>query len=340
MYEGISRSGCRSGLRPRLRRSFEDQAGEIEGQGQGIADEHGLGGVLEAEPGRTFDAAAFLNGISALRVTLTANAQVPGIGADLHVACQAGAAIRQAEANGEGVAHRMIEIDVLAGLASRRRNGLIREPNVWIRLVSAFLAANPLGRAVVVIMAVAEKAIAQRAEGIAMLLIAAFEAGEGLVIAVHGEQADGAQGFQVIVDVAQDLLVAFARISQQFADLQSRETAAQLLETGDGKQVIINVGWGAGTGEGPEQKEAVIDEVEGFGFVAETVFALGLGRLLCLGAACFRRIGVRAWAVRAGVVDVSGIRVAGSGEATVFPASLGIAGAAFLVSFPSRAGAG
>ena len=74
MYEGISRSGCRSGLRPHLRRSFEDQAGEIEGQGQGIADEHGLGGVLETEPGGTFDTAAFLRGIATFGIALAADA--------------------------------------------------------------------------------------------------------------------------------------------------------------------------------------------------------------------------------------------------------------------------
>ena len=56
-----------------MRRSFEDQAGEIEGQGQGIADEHGLGGVLETEPGRAFEIAARLGGVAAFGVALAAN---------------------------------------------------------------------------------------------------------------------------------------------------------------------------------------------------------------------------------------------------------------------------
>ena len=58
--------------------------------------------------------------------------------------------------------------------------------------MTTFLAADPLGGAMVIIVAVAEQAVTQWAEGIAVLIIAAFQAGEGQVIAGHGEQADGA----------------------------------------------------------------------------------------------------------------------------------------------------
>lgn len=216
---------------------------------------------------------------------------------------------------------------------------MVWDKDVWIRLVGALLAADPLGGAMFVIVAVAEQAVAQRAEGVAMFIIAAFQASKGQVISVHMQQADGAQGFQVIVNVAQDFLVAFARISQQFADLEFGKPQPERLETGDGEQMVIDVGRGAGTGEGPEQKKAVINDVEGLGFVAEAVFAFGLGRLLRLGVACFGSIGVRAGAVRARIVDIGRIRIAGSGKAAVFPADFCIAGATFLASFPSRTGA-
>ncbi len=79
------------------RRSFEDQAGEIERQRKSIADQHGFGGVGQAEGGRTFDVSASLGGIAALGIGLPADTQPPGIGTDLHVARQADGTIGQGE---------------------------------------------------------------------------------------------------------------------------------------------------------------------------------------------------------------------------------------------------
>ena len=105
-------------------RSLADQAGEIEGQGKGVRDEHGFGGVVEAEPGGALDAAALLDGISALGVALASDAQLPGIGTDLEIACQADAAIWEGKASGEGETQGMIGMDELTGLAGREQLGL------------------------------------------------------------------------------------------------------------------------------------------------------------------------------------------------------------------------
>ena len=50
-----------------------------------------------------------------------------------------------------------------------------------------------------------------------------------------------------------------------------------MVETGEGQEVVIDIGGGAGAGERPEEEEAVIDQIEGFGLVAEAVFAMRAG---------------------------------------------------------------
>lgn len=105
--------------------SLADQAGEVEGQGEGVGDEHGLGGVLEAEPGRAFEVAAHLSGVAGFGIALATHAQLPGFGADWQVTGQADTAIRQAQARGEAKTEGMIWIDKLASLARREGLGLV-----------------------------------------------------------------------------------------------------------------------------------------------------------------------------------------------------------------------
>ncbi len=178
--------------------------------------------------------------------------------ADLQVTGQANTAIREGQAGGKRVTQGMIRSDILAGQAGRGGFRLVRQRSkrrlgdVGVGLVSTLLAANPLGGAMFIIVTVAEQPVAERTEGIALFVVTAFQAGEGLVIAVHGQQADGAQGLQIVVDVAQDLFIAFTSISQQFPNLQQGKAAAQHIETRDGEQVIVEVSRGARAGEGPE----------------------------------------------------------------------------------------
>ena len=67
------------------------------------------------------------------------------------------------------------------------------------------------------------------------MVVTAVETGEGQVIAVHAQEADGAQSVQIVVDVAQHIFVAFAGIAEEFADGQVGETQAQVFEAGDGQ---------------------------------------------------------------------------------------------------------
>ena len=142
---------------------------------------------------------------------------------------------------------------------------------------------------------------------------------------------------QVGVDIAQDVLMAFPGIAEDFADGEVGEAAAQVLEARDGEQVIVAVGRGEGAGDRPEGEEAVIHDVEGFGLVAEVVLAVG-ERSAGLGSLDWS-IGVVAGLVGAGVVDVGGLGIAEGGETAVLAAGRRVTGAAFLAGFACRAGA-
>ncbi len=306
-------------------RSLANQASQVKGQGKGIADQGGLGGVGQAEPGGAFETAALLAGIAAFGITLATDAQFPGRRADLEIPGQADTAIRQAQANGEAVAQGALWIGELAGLARQGLwRGSLRQGDIGIRLADTFLAADPLGSAVLVVVAVGKHLVAQRAERIAVLVIAAFETGEGIVVAMHRQQTDGTQGLQLVMDVAQDRFVAFTGVAQEFPDLEIGEAVAQALEPGDGEQVVIDIGRSAGPGQGPELEEAIIDNTKGLGFVAEVVFAGWPGGLLRSG------IRVGTGPVGARVVDIGGLGIAWGGETAVLPARVAVTGTALL----------
>ena len=62
--------------------SFTDETGQVEGQGKGIAEDGGLGGIRQAEERRAFELAAGLIGVAGFGVGETAETQVPGRGFD------------------------------------------------------------------------------------------------------------------------------------------------------------------------------------------------------------------------------------------------------------------
>lgn len=74
-------------------RGLKNKTGEVGSEGEGIADQDGLGGVVNAEPGRALDATMLLSGVAGFRIGLTADAQFPGIGADLSIAGETDGAI-------------------------------------------------------------------------------------------------------------------------------------------------------------------------------------------------------------------------------------------------------
>ena len=155
-----------------------------------------------------------------------------------------------------------------------------------------------------VVVAVGEQAVTQRTEWIAVLVIAAFETGQGVIIAFGMQQTDGAQRLQVVVDVAQDRFVAFTGIAQEFPDLEIGETGPQGLEARDGEQMVCeqrspDISRGAGPGQRPELEKTIIDNTKGLGFVAKVMFTAWFGRLLGLRSAFPGRMRVGAGLVGA-----------------------------------------
>ena len=86
-----------------------------------------------------------LSGIARFGVGLAANAQLPDIGADLGIAGQADATIREGQANGTGVTEGMVRGGKRTGLAGGQGKRLVRNGQIRLRLVGAFLAAEPFG---------------------------------------------------------------------------------------------------------------------------------------------------------------------------------------------------
>jgi len=97
--------------------------------------------------------------------------------------------------------------------------------------------------------------------------------------------------------------------------------------------VIVAIGGSARAGERPDERETIIDEIEGFGFISKMMLATRGGFVLIrLG-----RVGVVfSGLVGAGVIDVGGLWVTPGGKAAVFPAFWGITFAAFFPSFAGR----
>ncbi len=99
--------------------------------------------------------------------------------------------------------------------------------NIRFGLVGTFLATNPFGTLSLIIMSVAGEAIAVRAERDTVLVKAALEAGMRLVIALgvtNPNGAQGVQGVQIVIDKLQDFFMTFARIAEQFTDLECGKT--------------------------------------------------------------------------------------------------------------------
>jgi hypothetical protein len=119
----------------------------------------------------------------------------------------------------------------VAGHAGRSGRAYVR-----VRLVGAFLAADPLGGAMLIVVAVGKQAVAQRAQGGALFVVAARRQVRGSSSPAVVQQADGAQRLQLVMDIAQDLFVAFAGIAQDFPNLESGEAGAQVFEAGDGQR--------------------------------------------------------------------------------------------------------
>lgn len=178
---GGGRKGMGKAVRDSWRRraggGFQDEAGEVKEEQERIAEGGRFGRVGKAEPGGTFQVVAGLGGIAALGIGLSADAEFPGIGADGQVTGQADRAIREGQAGGDGSAKWMSRIGKGTGVV----RGLLcgGNLNIGFRLVETFLSADPFGGLVLVVVAIAGQTVAEWAEGDAVVVIAALQAGQG-----------------------------------------------------------------------------------------------------------------------------------------------------------------
>ena len=317
-------------------RGFTDKAGEVEEQEEGITENGSFVSIGQAKPGSAFQVAAGLGCVAGFGVTLAAEAQFPGNGIDLHVTGQADLAAVRRNA-GERQTDRCDVTEGVVWIVKRteftdrgsRKGLIVGDSHIRGCLVSAFQAADPFGDVASVVVTVAGQSVAVRAKRDTFAIEAAFEAGERIVITLVVPQGDGAQGMQVLMDVTQHIFDAFTSIAQDFANLESRKAAAQCVETRDGQQVVIDIGRGKRPGKRPDRRQAVIDDIEGFGFVAKVVFAgrgFGLSRIS-------GGIGGVPGLVGARVIDISCIGITRGGKTAVLPASIGIAKTACFASF-------
>jgi len=70
-----------------------------------------------------------------------------------------------------------------------------------------------------IVVAVAGKLITVRAKRSPVAVVATFETGHGVIIAVSMSDADGAQSMEIVMNELQDFFEAFASIAEQFANL-------------------------------------------------------------------------------------------------------------------------
>ena len=140
--------------------------------------------------------------------------------------------------------------------------------------------------------------------------------------------------------ILKDFIEPLTRIPEELTDLEGGETFAQILQSGDGQQVIIAVSRSAGTRQRPDQEEPVVDDVEGFGLVAEVMFPARQGGFL-VSFGCIR-IG-SAGLIGAGVIDIGSERITPGREPAIILAVRCVTGAALFArlsggtcTFPSR----
>lgn len=205
------------------------------------------------------------------------------------------------------------------------RNGLVR----------ALAMTDPFGGMALIIMTIAGKSIAVRTERHAVLIIAALEAGERQVICLCMPYPNGAQGVEILIYVLKDFIKPLTGVTEEFTDLEAGEAFAQILQAWDGEQMVVAVGRGAGTCQRPDQKEPIVDNVEGFGFVSEVMFAVRGSRAFVFFGSI--RIG-SARLVGTGVIHIGRERIAPGSETTMIQTVRCITRTAFLASQTRRTG--
>jgi len=140
-------------------------------------------------------------------------------------------------------------------------------------LVRARLAAEPLAIAAGIIVTIEGQTIAEGAHRAAIFIVAAFETSQRVFVGGVLAQVNGAQSLEVVVDKEENLVIAFPGIADDFADVEVRQTLLDSLEAGFGLEMVVTIGGDEGAGDGPVGKQAIVDDVEGFGLVAKVMLA-------------------------------------------------------------------
>lgn len=105
--------------------------------------------------------------------------------------------------------------------------------DIGLRLVQAFAMTDPFGGVTLIIMTIAGHAIAMRAKGNSVLIIAALEASQRELISIGVPYPNGAQGVEILMNILKDLIKTFTRIPEELTDLEGWKTLAQILQAWD-----------------------------------------------------------------------------------------------------------
>jgi hypothetical protein len=112
-------------------------------------------------------------------------------------------------------------------------------------------------------------------ERVALFVVAPTQTGEGILIAGMAARDDGAQGFQFLVNEAEDVIEAFSSVADDLIDKEVRKTVLQVSEAGDGLEMIVPIGGDEGARQGPVGEQTVVNDVKALGLVAKVMCAAG-----------------------------------------------------------------
>jgi len=169
--------------------------------------------------------------------------------------------------------------------------------------VEATLAAGPLAVAAPVIVAVEVESVAVQTQGVALGIVSSSQTGEEVFVLGVATRDDGAESLQVIVNEAQDVVVALTSVTDDLPDVEVGEAALDVLEAGDGLEMVVAIGRGERARDGPIGEETVIHDVEALRLVAEVMLApaaVGLVAFPC----SFRGGGIGGGSGLIGTLDV------------------------------------
>jgi len=228
--------------------SLTDETRNGERRGQEVGQDGRLGAVGATEPGRAFHATPSLVGIATFGIAAASGAQGPGGRLDFEIARQAEAAIGQGPADADEIPQvgrgRAVRTGggIGGGSWDLRRRRPVGDQDVGMGRVKARLAANPFAIAALIIVAVEGERIAKGAERIAQGVIAAFETRQRVIILLVMAHLNRAERMEVIMDKAQDIVKAFARIADDLANLEVGKAPLECLEAWDGLEMIVAIG--------------------------------------------------------------------------------------------------